>query len=228
MCEGSWKESEEVEVVELNSVPTPSDESHVNESQPQSNKEGDEDLDVDDVELDALLDSLDVDIDESGLEIDVDDEQIDISPQQNANLDGSIEQTSNTNNNENVEIDVDMEEGMGSILDDFINQGKVGSEDFITPDDGFFDVEVNTSQSKPKKQTIKKGSDDDFEGFSFIVALKIFYVLKNERLRLLCLNDTCDVEEKGALCIALKAMGTSERIFLRNSSDRKWLTWKAC
>ena len=57
---------------------------------------------------------------------------------------------------------------MGSVLDEFINQGNVGSEDFVIPNDGFFDTlsspKQNTTTPKTSQKTVVKDESIEIPG----------------------------------------------------------------
>src|SRR6185503_4289060 len=65
---------------------------------------------------------------------------------------------------------------------------------------------------------------DSSERSSAVMTREILDVLQQESLWLVVAKHSRDFEEKRALCLARKSVGSPERVFLANASDGKWLT----
>ncbi len=119
----------------------------------------------------------------------------------------------------------------------FLGQNKVVPREWNivskTNDDDSFPVLwqemlcIDDFMKNPVSKLPLECSENDFEGPPAIVALKIFYILKHECRGALRQKYSCYIKEQSSLRLACKPMKAAERIFFRNTSDGKWLTWKA-
>lgn len=67
---------------------------------------------------------------------------------------------------------------------------------------------------------------DDAERISLIVALQIFYVLKNENGRLFGSDDPGDIKKKGPLGVAFKAVFSAQRVLFADTGNTERLAWE--
>lgn len=77
-------------------------------------------------------------------------------------------------------------------------------------------------------QFFPQGSHDNLKCIAFIVAYKIFDILKQERARPMVFDETRYIEKQRTLCVTAKAVSTAERVFLGDTCYRKGLTRKPC
>lgn len=76
-------------------------------------------------------------------------------------------------------------------------------------------------------QLFSKRLQDYLEGIPLVMRYQVFYVLKHERTRSLCGNDSGDIKEKGPLGSAFKAVRPTKSVFLAHAGNAEWLAGKS-